>query len=148
VKLRPAGAGDAEALAALHAQAFEAPWSAHEIASLIAGPGGFALLVESEGLAGFILCRVMVDEAEVLTLAVAPRARRAGVARALLAAAKAAAQAGGAGALFLEVAEDNAAAIALYSADGFAEVGRRTAYYGRADGQAVDALVLRRELNT
>ena len=136
-------------MAALHALAFDAPWSAHEIASLTAGPGGFALLAEGgDGLAGFILCRVIVGEAEVLTIAVSPQGRRRGVGGALLAAAMGAAQAAGGRAMFLEVAEDNAAAIALYRAAGFGEVGRRAGYYARPDNRAVDALVLRRDLNT
>jgi ribosomal-protein-alanine N-acetyltransferase len=149
VTLRPACAADAEAMAALHALAFDAPWSAHEIASLIGGPGGFALLVEDvDGLVGFVLCRVMLDEAEVLTIAVGPPSRRGGVGGALLAAAMSAARAAGGRAMVLEAAEDNAAALALYRGAGFAEVGRRCGYYPRPDNQAVDALVLRRDLNT
>jgi len=60
----------------------------------------------------------------------------------------AAALAEGAGAVFLEVAEDNPAARRLYAGLGFEEVGRRRGYYPRAGTRAVDALVLRRALNT
>jgi ribosomal-protein-alanine N-acetyltransferase len=52
----------------------------------------------------------------------------------------------GARALFLEVARDNDAGLALYRAAAFAEVGIRRAYYSRPTG-AMDALVLRRDLN-
>jgi ribosomal-protein-alanine N-acetyltransferase len=48
--------------------------------------------------------------------------------------------------LFLEVAEDNAPARALYAQAGFEEVGRRKGYYARPQSAAVDALVLRRRL--
>ena len=48
--------------------------------------------------------------------------------------------------LFLEVATDNAGAIALYRAAGFSEQGRRKAYYKRADGTAADALTLALDL--
>lgn len=57
MKLRGAWSHEAHALAAVHAAAFDHAWSAAEIAALIDGPGGFALLVEGEAPAGFILCR-------------------------------------------------------------------------------------------
>ncbi len=150
--LAPALAGDAEALAALHALAFEAPWSASEIADLLGGPGAFALAVtdtdgpDTGSLAGFILCRTMADEAEILTLTTAPGRRRRGVARALLEAATQVALGRGATALFLEVATDNAAARALYGKSGFVAVGAKRGYYQRGDRDA-DAIVLRRDLN-
>jgi ribosomal-protein-alanine N-acetyltransferase len=125
---------DAPLLAALHAQAFDHPWSAVEIAGLMAS-GAIALMTER----GFILVREVAGEAEVLTLAVAPAARRQGQARALLAAAIARL---GDAEVFLEVAADNDAAIALYQAAGFQPVGRRRGYYARPAG-AVDALMLK-----
>ena len=133
----------AERLAGLHAEAFDHPWSAPDIAALMAQPGVFVL--EREG--GFILCRVVADEAEILTLAVSPSMRRQGLGRALVAAAAERAGAQGAEAMFLEVAADNQAAIALYQATGFAKVGLRKGYYPHPDG-AKDALVMRRALNT
>ena len=145
--LRPATANDAAALAAVHAAAFDPPWSVSEIAGLLASPGGFALAAQTgPALIGFILCRVAADEAEILTLVTMPAHRRVGVAAALLEAAAGAARAGGASALFLEVADDNAAARALYAGAGFHRVGARAGYYAREAGAAA-ALVLRRELN-
>ena len=146
--LRAAHASDAEILAAVHAQAFETAWGGLQIAGLITSPGGYAFAVEApSGLAGFILCRVIADEAEILTLASAPAHRRQGVASALLRAAMDAAAARGAATMFLEVAADNGAAIGLYGGAGFAQVGLRRGYYQR-NNDAVDALVLRRDLNT
>jgi ribosomal-protein-alanine N-acetyltransferase len=49
--------------------------------------------------------------------------------------------------LFLEVADDNPAALALYEGSGFEQAGRRRAYYARPDARRADALVLRRPLN-
>ena len=148
MRLRPAVAADAEALAAVHAAAFDVAWSAHEIGSFLAGPGGFAFAAEDEGvLTAFIQCRAIVDEAEVLTLAVAPASRRVGLARALLETAAAAAMAKGAARLFLEVAADNASAIALYQSAGFTELGRRAGYYQGPVGHTRDALVMGRDLN-
>ncbi|HEX3915819.1 MAG TPA: GNAT family N-acetyltransferase [Caulobacteraceae bacterium] len=145
--LRPAVRGDADALAAAHAAAFDAPWDAETITRFAEDRGGFAIAAEAAGsVAGFILCRVIADEAEVLTLAVRPEHRRQGVARALVEAAANVA-APSAEAMFLEVAADNPGAIALYAACFFAPVGRRAGYYGRAGG-SVDAIVMRRVLNS
>lgn len=133
-----------QTLAALHASAFDAPWSATEFDTLLMQDGVFALAEDG----GFILCRMAADETEILTLAVAPRARRAGLGlRLVQAAMRRAAQAGAANA-FLEVAVDNAAAVALYAKAGFGKAGLRRGYYARPPGPPVDALVLRCDLNT
>ncbi len=81
-----------------------------------------------------------------MTLAVAAAARRRGLGRRLLARFEAAAAARGAEAAFLEVAEDNAPARALYLAAGWVEAGRRRRYYARGDGTAADAIVMRKAL--
>ncbi len=127
--------------AALHAAAFPPAdrWGADAFALLLDLPGHVAHHIPDTG---FILARVAGGEAEILTLAVVPGARRAGHASMLLATCLARAAAAGAGAMFLEVAEGNAAARALYAGFGFAEIGRRRRYY--PDGG--DALVLRRTL--
>jgi ribosomal-protein-alanine N-acetyltransferase len=148
MRLRPATAEDAALLAAMHETAFEAPWGEDEIASLLTGPGGFAVIAENEAAAaGFILCRAIGGEAEVLTLAVRPDARRRGLGHALVEAAAGLATQSNAEAMFLEVAEDNEPAIGLYQARGFRLAGRRPGYYRRGD-EATDALVMRRWLNT
>lgn len=132
-----------DALAALHAEAFSAPWDARAFADLLAQPG-VLLRIEADG---FILIRVVLDEAEILTLAVRPGARRQGLGRRLVERACVAAKDAGAETLFLEVAEDNAAARALYARAGFVEIGRRKAYYAGPDGRRIDALVLHRDLS-
>jgi [ribosomal protein S18]-alanine N-acetyltransferase len=148
VNLRPVTHADGPALAELHAFAFDEPWPADDILRFAEDRGGFALAIEEDGgLAGFILCRLIAGEAEVLTLAVRPAARRRGIARALLEAALVLAQPT-AETMFLEVAADNPAAVALYEGAGFETVGRRAGYYGRASAGSVDALVMRRTLNS
>lgn len=146
--LRPALAADAEALARVHARAFDQGWSAHEIAGFMEGHGAYALAAEDDGgaLTGFILCRAIAGEAEVLTLAVDPDWRRLGVGRALVEAAAVLA-APTSEALFLEVAADNVAAIGLYQGAGFVQVGVRHDYYEHPAGRR-DALVMRRDLNS
>lgn len=135
-------AAEASRLAALYAAAFSDDgrgWTSDEIAALV--PPGLALVAED----GFALISVAGDEAELLTLAVAPEARRKGRGRALTEAAMGAARASGAAEMFLEVAADNTAARALYEALGFGQVGARKGYYRRADGR-MDAMILRRTL--
>ncbi len=137
--LVPADGAHAAVLAAIHAAAFAAAeaWGADAMRLQLALPGCFGWL--RPDAAGFVLARVAADEAELLTLAVLPAARRRGLGAALLAAAAREAARRGARALFLEVADGNAGAQALYGAAGFAPVGRRSRYY---PGGA-DALVLR-----
>ena len=135
-----------DALASLHARCFVAPppWSATSFADLLASPHVF-VLADAQGR-GFALGRVIAGEAELLTLATDPACRRQGVARTLLARFEAEGRARGADTAFLEVAENNAAARALYAACGWAEQGRRPGYY-RTPGQGtVAALILCKSL--
>ena len=135
-------ASDPAALAALHAQAFAAPWSGEEFTDLLSQPGVVAIAKSD----GFVLIRIVLDEAEILTLAVLPTARRQGLGHRLVEEAAVAATKGGAARLFLEVAEDNAPARALYDRAGFSQIGRRKAYYAQGDGSRTDALVMSRNL--
>lgn len=133
-----------DAMAELHAASFTTPrpWSAAEFAQLLADPLCFAL-VESQG---FLIGRAVAGEAEILTLAVAPSARRQGVAARLVQGFLAGARDRDAASVFLEVAADNAAAISLYLQAGFGQTGRRKAYYAQPGAAPRDALVLSREL--
>lgn len=131
-------AADPGRLAAIHAEAFAAPWDEAALTELLASPGVFAVAEED----GFTLIRVVVDEAEILTLAVRPSARRAGLGVRLVEAAVVRAAALGAERMFLEVAEGNVAARALYARSGFVEIGRRRGYYSHTDGRREDALTL------
>ncbi len=134
-----------EALAALHTRCFKTPppWSAQDFAAFKADPLAFVLV---EGDAGFLLGRTVAGEAELLTLAVAPEARRLGLGRKLLARFQYQARLRGAEWAFLEVSAENAPAIALYESAGFARVGQRRGYYQTPEGQRIDALVLARDL--
>ncbi|MGV8930128.1 MAG: GNAT family N-acetyltransferase [Brevundimonas sp.] len=125
-------------LAAIHATAFAAPWDTAALRALLDQAGVFVL----EDSEGFILLRAVADEAEILTLAVRPAARRQGVGARLVARGAEEATAWGATRLFLEVADDNAAGLALYAGAGFVEAGRRPGYYARPDGTRRDALIL------
>ena len=123
-----------EALARLHAACFVVPrpWSAEDIADVLASPGA-ALFLRPEG---FAIGRTAAGEAELLTLAVDPARRRRGVGTALLAAFDAGARAHGAAEAVLEVAERNAAARALYEGAGLARGGAAPALLRRRAGRA------------
>lgn len=130
-----------ETLATEHAACFSDRdrWSATSFAALLEQPE-----VDGFHVAGaFVLMRVVLDEAEILTVCTVPEKRRQGLAAKLVGKALDEAQARGAVKAFLEVEESNAAALGLYQGFGFAEVGRRKDYYG----QGRTALVLRKSFN-
>ena len=136
--IRAATRDDAPALARLHAACFAQAWDGNAMRGLMESPGILAFLAHW----GFVMARVVADEAEILSIGVEPEARRAGRGAALLAQAAEAAQASGARTMFLEVATGNDAARALYGRFGFREAGRRKAYYAAGE----DAMVLRADL--
>jgi [ribosomal protein S18]-alanine N-acetyltransferase len=125
---------------------FGEAWSHSQCAGILPMPGVWLMLARHRGeSAGFALARVILDEAELLLLAVRPEARRAGIGAALLEAIAQEAAMRGATGLHLEMRENNPAA-ALYRGAGFAEIGRRARYYRGADGQSFDAITLARTL--
>jgi ribosomal-protein-alanine N-acetyltransferase len=138
MSIRRADPLEAERLAGVHAECFPDAWDVVAIHELLESPGVFGFIDDTGN--GFVIVRVAADEAEILTLAVTGAARRRGLGRALLDAAMHAAANTGARRLFLEAAETNAAARALYAGAGFEETGRRKRYY--PDG--ADALLLSR----
>jgi len=147
MNLRPAVEADLPALAAVHQLAFHPGWNEEELADVGSGPGVFGLVAEADGaVLGMVLCRTVADEAEILTLAVDPAARRGGVGRALVAAAVGLAAQQGALDVFLEVAIDNHPALRLYDQAGFAQAGLRRNYYDRGGDLRVDAVVMRLDL--
>ncbi|MGL4398004.1 MAG: ribosomal protein S18-alanine N-acetyltransferase, partial [Hyphomicrobium sp.] len=91
---------------------------------------------------GFIIGQLAADEAEIIALGVAPDWQRAGLGMRLVEGLARAAARGEAKRLFLEVADDNVPALALYRKLGFAETGRRRAYYERKGQPSVDAIVM------
>ena len=131
--LRPS---DYDALEEIHAESFIAPWSADEQAALNDGPG-VTTFVARRGSAtssrkpiGFITVRRAADEAEILTMAVHPRQRGAGVGEKLLETALRHLYAERVVNVFLEVDPANEPALVIYRRAGFEPVGERKAYYG------------------
>jgi ribosomal-protein-alanine N-acetyltransferase len=145
--LSEAASRDAAAIAALHAASFRRGWSEQEVEGLLTDRHVIAhRAMIGSTMAGFIMSRLVEDEAEILSVAVARPRRGRGLARNLLNLHLRRLAALGARAVFLEVDEHNKAAIRLYDRAGFHEISRRPNYYPGARGKAVAALVLRRDL--
>lgn len=146
---RRASVNDAGELARLHRLCFEDAWSEEFFRETMAEGGVIALVAgtaaETE-LQAFVLIRTVMEQSEILTIATLPEARRHGFARALLREGAAEAARKQVATMFLEVAEDNQAALALYRDLGFVLNGRRRHYYHRANGAVADALMLRADL--
>ncbi|WP_029351443.1 GNAT family N-acetyltransferase [Bosea sp. 117] len=147
--IRAANTADAPALAVVHASSFHIAWDAAEFERLLAERLTRAL-VATDGPAGpvvgFILTRGVAPETEILSVAVAPRWRRQGLARRLVDGALGRLAAEGYTTVFLEVEEGNGGARRLYERAGFHEIGRRAGYYRTAAGTPASAIVMRRDL--
>lgn len=129
-------------LALIHAQCFTTaprPWSASEIAEILSVNGTFLLIRPN----GFLIGRSILDEAELLTLAVQPTAQRQGIGRALLLDFESAAAERGAARAFLEVSALNDGAMALYSGHAWEVAGRRRNYYA----PGTDAVIMAKPLS-
>ena len=124
-------------LANLHAKCFpNKPWSADDFADL--KKSGCEIIASQNG---FIVWRAVADEAEIISIGVAPDARRAGIAAAMLGIMENELKKNGIKSIFLEVAEDNLPARQLYKNNGYNEIGIRPKYY---DG--IDAIMMKKDL--
>ncbi|MES2125306.1 MAG: ribosomal protein S18-alanine N-acetyltransferase [Gemmatimonadota bacterium] len=144
-RLRPASVADLPALAELERASFSDPWTPAQLREALSWGGALALVAEGAGggVQGYLLGRVVVDEAEILSIATAPAHRREGIGRRLLRAAMDTMVAKGAHAAWLEVRVGNQAAREMYHREGFVAAGLRKGYYRNPEE---DALVLRRDL--
>jgi ribosomal-protein-alanine N-acetyltransferase len=145
IKLRRAELADAPLCAAIHAASFPRGWESSDFDPFLAAPACLALLAVPDNEPapeGLLLARIAADEAELITLCVAPAHRRRGLARALLAAAMTALRDAGARRLYLEVEEGNEAALGLYRSLGAVPAGRRPGYYAEGKDAAIFSLAL------
>jgi ribosomal-protein-alanine N-acetyltransferase len=143
------GTEAAARLAAIHASAFTRPWSTLDFERLLGERGVVAdglFLGRASKPSGFVLSRIVLDEAEIITVAVAPEARGKGHARPLLSHHLDALSRRGVARVHLEVEEGNGPAIAAYRRLGFQETGRREGYYQKPDGTRVSALTMALDL--
>jgi ribosomal-protein-alanine N-acetyltransferase len=142
-RLRDAAAeAEIDAIVGLEAESFTNPWSRETIVWELLNSDVtqvYLLRDDQETVRAFCVCWLIFDELHINTLAVAPAARRAGLATTLLRQVMAAAAAGGATSATLEVRASNAAALALYARLGFHVSARRPRYYTNPEE---DALIL------
>jgi ribosomal-protein-alanine N-acetyltransferase len=145
---QPLRGAHSEEVAAIHAASFAHGWPATEIAQMLADAHilGHGMVVGDGELVAFALSRIVVDEAELLTIATRRDWRGRGAARDLLAAHLGGLAARGVQTVFLEVEEGNQPAKKLYASFGFAEVGRREGYYRKPASDTAAALVMRLSL--
>lgn len=143
---------DCPEVAELHGLRFARRWGGGEFQNLLLQPSAFGFVARqtnaffSQPLGGFVLAREAAGEAEILTLAIDEKSARLGLGWRLMQAALREALNRGGESMFLEVADDNRAAVKLYRKLGFATVGSRPAYYAGADGTRSSALVMKRDL--
>lgn len=150
IELASGGAGDADAVDRIMAAAFDPrygeAWTRSQCIGIMAMPGVWLTLARvGEATVGFALSRAIMDEAELLLIAVDPAARRGGVGAALLRSVIAESRGRGVKRLHLEVRANNPA-IRLYAANGFAPAGVRRAYYRSRTGETFDAHTYAREI--
>lgn len=154
LRIRPAVPPDLEAMLRIERASFSDPWSEDAFTTALALERMRVYVAEMNadhqqggdgeaGLLGYVVALVIGPEAEIADLAVAPRARRRGIGRALLERALVELAEEGVRTLYLEVRESNLPARSLYDSYGFDPVGRRRGYYREP---LEDALVLRRTI--
>ncbi len=151
-RLRQASMLDAERMAAIHAEGFAFGWTHDEFERMILEQSITDVLVSQapfgEIVTGFAISRVIIGEAELLSIALDPEVRGLGLSSPLLEHHLGNVAKAGARTIFLEVADENSAALALYKAAGFIEMGRRKGYYAdAAGGPRHDALTMRADLD-
>ncbi len=144
-EFRPMTEADLDRVAALEAELQAFPWSRGNFSdSLKVGHSVWVCLLAGE-LIGFSVAMLVIDEAHLLTIGVAPAQQGRGYGAELLRRVMDNARSHGAQRLFLEVRPSNARAVDLYRHFGFRQIGLRKGYYPAAGGRE-DALIFDKEL--
>jgi ribosomal-protein-alanine N-acetyltransferase len=148
VTLRLAQPDDLDAIVEIERVSFSDAWSEASFRSLFGrSEVAFVLATASDGsseeVLGYVIATFVADQGEIQNLAIKPQGRRSGHASRLLSFVHREAARRGATSMWLEVRESNRAAIALYMAIGYREMGRRARYY---EDPMEDALVLSRSV--
>ncbi|MCV6546907.1 MAG: ribosomal protein S18-alanine N-acetyltransferase [Cohaesibacter sp.] len=148
----PATLEDVPYLSDIHKKSFARAWSASEFQSLLGDDKVECLIVRRSNLRikdkiiGFVLVRSLLDEAEILTIAVDPDQRKTGAAEQLMRQLMRNLYADRLHKLFLEVDETNQPALLLYQKLGFQKVGERKGYYTSGKDQPATALIMQLDL--
>jgi [ribosomal protein S18]-alanine N-acetyltransferase len=146
--IEPARLRDAARLAQLHGASFHRGWGEAEFEDMLTEHNTLVHRLRiGRKIIGFAVSRMAADEAEILSIAVAPDHRGRGLSRELLLTHLGHLAGRGIRTVFLEVEENNQPARRLYARAGFAVTGRRERYYREANGQQLNALLMRRDLS-
>ncbi len=147
--IHPVGRGHAKALADLHKGCFAKGWGALEFESFFERAGVFAAMAyhKDHKPVGFVLCWLIEDQCDLLSMGVLEEYRRDGVGLMLLDYAMENAASLGAKYMMLEVNVNNTAAQTLYESHGFEKFSTRKDYYTNVDGTLADAVCMRKALN-
>lgn len=146
--VEPATQRDARRLAQLHAASFHRGWGEAEFEGMLSERNTLVhRLRQGRSVIGFAVSRLAADEAEILSIALAPGHRGRGLSRDLFLTHLGHLAGRGVRTIFLEVEENNQPARRLYDRAGFTVAGRRERYYKEAGGQELNALVMRRDLS-
>ncbi len=130
-------------VAALEQVCFSDPWPLEAVTSELTNPlSHWLVALEGETVLAYVGSQTVLDEADIMNVAVAPMARRKGLAKALLLRLEDDLRQQRVHSLTLEVRASNDPAIALYEGLGYVRVGRRPGYYHKPKE---DALILRKE---
>jgi ribosomal-protein-alanine N-acetyltransferase len=139
---------DTRRLAEIHAASFHHGWGEDEFDRMLAERNTLLQVLRmGSNIIGFAISRIGADEAEILSIAVDSVHRGRGLSRNLLLTHLGHLAGRGVKTVFLEVEENNRPARRLYERSGFAVVGRRERYYRQADGEQLNALLMRRDLS-
>ena len=151
ILVRDIALGEFEIVTKIYGESFNELYPELATAALLRCPGAWCQLAVDEETGvpiGFLIARIILDEAEILSIGIVSAARRQGAAQRLLTAASARAMSLGALALHLEVGEDNQGAVALYRKMEFRSTGIRPNYYRRANSRRVAAILMTRNLKS
>ncbi len=130
MKIIPMNEGHVAQVAVLEKLCFSDPWSENSVASELENPLSLWLIAEEDGaVCGYVGSQTVLDETDMMNIAVRPDCRRNGIAAALITELVSRLKAQGSRILRLEVRESNFSAIALYEALGFTQLGLRKNYY-------------------
>jgi ribosomal-protein-alanine N-acetyltransferase len=142
------GRNHARALSELHKACFAKGWGPLEFESFFEREGVFAAIVyhKNKTPVGFVLCWLIEDQCDLLSMGVLGDYRRDGVGLLLLDYALDNARHMGAQAMVLEVNANNGAAQTLYESQGFEKFSVRKGYYTNPDGSRADAIVMKKPL--